>query len=96
MYIHKTILTLSAMAFAASSHALMLNEIRTNQPGFPDDEEYVEIKGTPGTSLDDVWFLYIGDHSGEGDFKGSGVVEVAISLAGKTIPDDGHVRWRFR
>jgi hypothetical protein len=67
---------------------LQLNEIRTNQPG-PDDEEFVEIKGAPGTSLDDVWFIYIGDSNG-GVSGGSGVIELAIDLSGLTIPGDGH------
>jgi hypothetical protein len=70
--------------------ALQLSELRSDQPGFPDDEEFVEIQGDPGESLDDVWFLYIGDHSGEGSFKGSGTIERALDLSGNTIPDDGH------
>ena len=78
------------LASGTASAALVLNEIRTDQPNFPDDEEFIEIKGDPGESLDDVWFLYIGDHSGEGSFKGSGVVEIAIDLSGESIPDDGH------
>jgi len=76
----------------ASIHAsgVMLNEIRTDQPDNPDDEEFVELRGQPGESLDGVWFLYIGDHSGAGSSKGSGVVEIALDLSGYSIPDDGH------
>lgn len=86
----KSIITLGAFAFCAySAHGLMLNEIRTDQPDNPDDEEFVEIKGEPGTSLDDVWFIYIGDHSGEGNYKGSGTIERALDLTGYVIPDDG-------
>lgn len=70
--------------------SLMLSEIRIDQPGNPDDEEFVEIKGDPGESLDGVWFLYLGDHSGSGSSKGSGVVEIALNLTGYVIPDDGH------
>jgi hypothetical protein len=86
---HKSIISLGALALCAySAQGLMLNEIRTDSFGNP-DEEYLEIKGTPGESLDDVWMLYIGDHSGTGNFKGSGVVERAIDFTGFTIPDDG-------
>lgn len=67
----------------------MLNEMRTDQPDNPDDEEFVEIKGEPGTSLDNVWFIYIGYHSGEGRFKGSGTIERALNLSGYVIPEDG-------
>lgn len=78
------------LAFAAvPAFGLVINEIRIDQPDFPDDEEYVELKGTPGESLDGVWFLYIGDHSGDGDFAGSGVVELALDLTGFSIGDDG-------
>jgi hypothetical protein len=63
----KSLVTLGAFAFCAySAQGLMLNEMRTDQPDNPDDEEFVEIKGTPGESLDGVWFIYIGDHSGDG------------------------------
>jgi len=86
----KSIITLGALAFSAyAAQGLMLNEMRTDQPDNPDDEEFVEIKGEPGTSLDDVWFIYIGDHSGDGSFKGSGTIERALDLSGYVIPDDG-------
>jgi hypothetical protein len=86
----KSLVTLGAFAFCAySAQGLMLNEMRTDQPDNPDDEEFVEIKGTPGESLDGVWFIYIGDHSGDGAFKGSGTIERALDLTGFSIPDDG-------
>ncbi len=85
-------LALAGMLAAAflPLHGVQINEIRIDQPGYPDDEEYVELKGTPGESLDGVWFLYIGDHSGDGRSKGSGVVEAAYDLTGFSIPADGH------
>jgi hypothetical protein len=87
-----TIKLLTTFALAAAvlpAQALMLNEIRIDHPG-SDTDEYIEIKGTPGESLDGVWFLYIGDHSGSGSFKGSGTIELAYNLSGTTIPADGH------
>jgi hypothetical protein len=89
MILHKSIISLGALAFCAySAHGLVLNEIRTDSFGNP-DEEYLEIKGEPGTSLDGVWLIYIGDHSGTGNFKGSGVIERAIDFTGFEIPADG-------
>ncbi|MHC5113616.1 MAG: lamin tail domain-containing protein [Planctomycetota bacterium] len=67
---------------------LRLNEIRVEQSGAEDDE-YFEIKGTPGTSLAGVVLVVIGD-SNAGD-PGSGFIEEAIPLPGNaTIPADGH------
>lgn len=87
---HLLAITGCAFAFSSAAQGLVINEMRTDQPGFPDDEEFIELRGEPGTSLDDVWFLYVGDHSGDGATKGSGVIERAFDLTGYTIPDDGH------
>ena len=46
---------------------VVLNEVRIDQPG-TDNDEYVEWAGPPGTSLDGMTFLVIGDGAG-----GSGV-----------------------
>ncbi len=63
---------------------LALNEIRTNQPG-ADDDEYLELYGIPGTSMDDHAFIVIGD----GDTGDFGVIEVAVDLSGQSITADG-------
>lgn len=68
-----------------------INEIRIDQGG-SDTDEYFELCGVPGTSLDGLTFIAIGDDSGDGsgvDGKRSGVVEGLVSLAGQTIPADG-------
>jgi hypothetical protein len=86
----KTILTLLGLAGATSLFAqqVQLNEVRIDQPS-DDVNEYIELSGTPGTSLDNLWVLSIGDHSGEGQFLGSGTVEFAVNLTGFTIGDSG-------
>lgn len=62
-----------------------INEIRTDQAG-GDSDEYFELTGAPGTSLDGVTYLVIGDPvSG----INSGVIETIINLNGETIPADG-------
>ncbi len=66
------------------AQAIQINEIRIDQPS-TDTDEYFELVGTPGDSLDGLSYLVIGD----GPAGGSGVVEMAISLEGFSIPDDG-------
>lgn len=60
-----------------------INEFRVDQNG-ADTEEYVELKGPAGTSLDGYSFIVIGDGS-----AGQGVIENVTSLDGQTIPGDG-------
>ncbi|MBC01928.1 MAG: hypothetical protein CMJ34_01310 [Phycisphaerae bacterium] len=62
---------------------LTLSEFRLDQSG-SDNDEYIEISGTPGSSLDGVFFISIGDGSG-----GSGVAECVIDLTGYSIGASG-------
>lgn len=74
-----------AMAMVASAQAqIVINEIRIDQPG-TDNQEYFELSGSAGASLNTLTYLVIGDGAG-----GSGVVEAVVSLAGLVIPGDGH------
>lgn len=63
---------------------IVLNEYRLDQSG-ADNDEYIELAGDPGTTLDGLTFISIGDGSG-----GSGVVECAIDLTGQSIASDGY------
>lgn len=63
---------------------LILNEFRLDQSG-SDNDEYIELAGTPNSLLDGVWFIVIGDGSG-----GSGTVECVIDLTGQTIGSSGY------
>ena len=74
---------LCALYFPTIALAVLINEIRIDQPG-ADTDEYFELAGTPGTSLDGLSYIVIGDGAG-----GSGVIEAAIDLNGLAIPDDG-------
>ena len=60
-----------------------INEIRIDQDGF-DDDEFVELIGTPGQSLDGYSYIVIGDGVG-----GSGVLEAVVDLTGLVIAPDG-------
>ncbi|MBC2607151.1 lamin tail domain-containing protein [Pelagicoccus albus] len=68
----------------AGPPAIVINEIRIDQPS-TDNDEYFELAGYPGQSLEGVSYLVIGDGSG-----GSGVIENVTSLDGLVIPEDGY------
>lgn len=70
--------------FCCAAQAIQINEIRVDQPS-TDSDEYFELVGEPGESLDGLSYLVIGD----GPEGGSGVVEMAILLDGLTVPDNG-------
>ena len=75
---------LTGMAVASDGGvAATLSEFRLDMPG-ADTEEYVELAGTPGNSLDGLSFVIIGDGTG-----GSGVVETAVDLTGQVINANG-------
>jgi uncharacterized protein len=75
---------LAAFGVAAAGQALVINEIRIDQPG-SDNQEYFELAGTAGQSLNNLTYIVIGDGTG-----GSGVIESVTSLAGLLIPADGY------
>ena len=87
----RTLLTVAASAALATPALadggdLVINEIRIDQPS-TDNDEYFELRGTPGTVLDGITYVVIGDGSG-----GSGVIESngAIDLTTFTIPASGY------
>jgi hypothetical protein len=65
---------------------VIINEIRIDQTG-TDNDEYFELKGVPGTSLDSLTYIVIGDGSAS---AGSGVIEAVVSLAGQSIDFTGY------
>jgi hypothetical protein len=86
---------LSAFLLPVFAGAVVINEIRIDEPG-DDVNEYFELKGTPGESLDGLWYVVIGDHSNFGNpdenapWYGAGGVEFAFDLTGFFIEDDGY------
>lgn len=79
-----------AVAFASVSlrAQTVINEIRIH------DQEYFELRGIPGTSLDNLWYLVIGDGSGStsglNGYGDSGVIEETVNLTDEVIPDSGY------
>jgi len=64
---------------------IQINEIRMDNTG-DDTDEYFELKGTPGTSLNNHYLIILGD-APDG---GSGSIESVTNLTGQSIPADGH------
>ncbi len=64
--------------------SVLINEIRTDQTS-TDNDEYIELKGSPGTSLTGLTYVVIGDGT---TAQGSGVIEAVIILDSLTILAD--------
>ncbi|MCB9848990.1 MAG: hypothetical protein H6814_11315 [Phycisphaeraceae bacterium] len=85
---------IATLGLAGMAHAngIEINELRIDQTG-TDTDEYFELTGTPGASLDGLWYIVIGDHGSDqgagGPGSRSGQVEYALNLTGSTIPADG-------
>jgi predicted extracellular nuclease len=67
----------------ADTSDVRISEIRIDQPG-DDDDEFFELSGPAGQSLDGLTYLVIGDGAG-----GSGVIEEVTKLDGSVIQPDG-------
>jgi len=70
----------------SANPCIAINELRTDQPG-TDNDEYVELAGAAGASLDDMTYVVIGD--GASPATGSGVIEAVIQLSGHVLPSNG-------
>ena len=90
MKLHKVVVLIAAVialsagqAFAGTIPDVAINEVRIDDIS-GDTDEYFEIVGAPGTSLDGLSYIVIGDGS-----TGSGTLERVISLSGLSIPSSG-------
>jgi hypothetical protein len=80
-----------ASAAWAGATSPTISEIRTGQAG-PDNDEYIEIRGTPNSVLGNVWYIVIGDSSDVAlPPTQNGFIEAAINLTGLTIPASGYL-----
>jgi hypothetical protein len=70
---------------AGAAPVLEITEIRIDEPTGTDPNEYIEIKGAPGTSLNGVSLVVVGDGAND-----NGIFEAVVSLNGITIPKDGY------
>ena len=70
---------------AAPDDPIRISEIRIDHTG-EDLEEYFELAGPPGASLNGRTYVVIGDSSG-----GSGCIEASIDLDGYSISASGYL-----
>jgi predicted extracellular nuclease len=77
------ILGMTPIFVAAVAGDVRISEIRIDQTD-ADNDEYFELSAEPGTSLDGLTYLVIGDSTG-----GSGVIESVTALTGLSIPASG-------
>ncbi len=74
------------LAMAASASAqVTINEIRIDQPG-SDNDEFFELAGPAGTSLDGLTYIVLGD---SGSTNIGGEIEAAVDLTGNSIGASG-------
>ena len=69
---------------SAQAQDLYLNEIYASHAS-TDDQEFIELYGTGGASLDDIMVLIV-----EGDGGGAGNLDRAWDLSGNVMPGDGY------
>ncbi|MFZ8927555.1 MAG: hypothetical protein ACO3CU_12455, partial [Candidatus Nanopelagicales bacterium] len=68
----------------AGGGGVTITDVRIDHPG-GDVDEYFELAAEPGTSLDGLTYIVIGDGTG-----GSGVVECVVPLEGFAAPASGY------
>lgn len=69
---------------AGNPPAVTMTEIRADDQSTTDTNEYIEISGVPGASLNGVSIVAIGD-----GISVNGNIEMVVSLNGVSIPKDG-------
>ncbi|MGA1018257.1 MAG: hypothetical protein ACO3YY_09770, partial [Phycisphaerales bacterium] len=79
---------LALPTFAHAQSGPVINEIRIDQPG-PDNDEYFELRGAPGASLDGLSYIVIGDLPGVVPPEQNGGVEFALDLSGNNFDKNG-------
>lgn len=79
----KTLTAISLAIVMANTHAVHINEIRTDQPS-SDIDEYFELKGSANESLDGLSYIVIGDGS-----SGNGTLDTAVNLSGLSLNSEG-------
>lgn len=77
-----TVVAVLGLAVPLAAGAVVINEIRIDQTG-TDNDEYFELFGTGGESLDGVSYLVIGDGP-------TGVIEEVTDLTGYSVQPTGY------
>jgi len=86
------ILAIALLASLAPSDAsaLWINELFFDPPSNRDDkEEYIELRGEPGMSLDNHFLLFIENENNANNTGFAGVIDNVFDLSGKTVGSNG-------
>ncbi len=86
--LRKSVLAMAVLALAlpVTAFGVQINEIRIDDAG-PDDDEYIELSGNPGESLDGLYYIVIGDGGVNNALCGN--LEFVLDLTGFSIQADG-------
>jgi hypothetical protein len=88
MPLHRTVTALAcAMASIVQAQGLRIVEIRIDQPG-PDLDEFFELAGPPGASLEGISYVVLGDDDVDLE-RGCGIVEERVDLSSLRLGADG-------
>ncbi|MDQ3323803.1 MAG: VCBS repeat-containing protein [Acidobacteriota bacterium] len=79
-----TLVFIFNMSSAQTSAQTLLNEVDVNVPGDDESCEYIEIRGTPGATLSNLYFVVV-----EGDGTVAGQVDFLVNLSGRVIGSNG-------
>jgi hypothetical protein len=74
----------SVAASPAGGQPATISEILTNAPGTDNGQEYIELRGAPGTLLTSAWLIVI-----EGDGAAAGVVDLRYDLGSLSFGSNG-------
>lgn len=74
-------------ACGSSGGTVRISEVRVDMPN-ADDNEYFELQGPPGTSLNGYTYIVLGDTT---DPLNVGVIETVVALDGAVIPASGYL-----
>lgn len=78
-----TLCGMSVVKAQPCDNSVQISEVRIDQPG-SDNDEFFELVGTPNGSLDNLFYIVIGDGG-----SGSGQVEAVIDLSGNNLDANG-------
>ena len=80
------LLAILGLALPVTAFGVQINEIRIDDAG-ADDDEYIELSGNPGESLDGLYYIIIGD--GGANNAACGNLEFILDLTSFSIQADG-------
>ncbi|KAF0095983.1 MAG: 3-phytase [Puniceicoccaceae bacterium 5H] len=75
----------AAQAGPTADTRLRLNEIKANIPEDLHAQQFIELIGTPGSTIEDAWLLVIDGDDGDNP----GTVDLALDLSGQQLGENG-------